>query len=102
VVLLAQLGRKVEDSSPPIPTLSHIKETGEAEQTADTVIMVYRQDYYADQNKLKVIDKDLEGIGRFYIGKSRHGPTGWIDLEWCGANTTYRNLTRQQKDHWND
>lgn len=113
-ILLAQLGRKVEELNPPIPNISHVKETGEAEQTSDTLIMPYRQDYYADQGwTLKSLIKDDKQndiplaqeptdiqVGRLFIPKSRHGPTGHVDLGWDGPCTTYRNLAREYPRHY--
>ena len=83
-ICLAQLGRSVEESNPPIPAIRHVKETGEAEQTAASVLLLYRQDYYVDSGKIvepkdgrdtREWDSKLVGLGRIYAGKSRFGPT---------------------------
>lgn len=65
VVALAQLNRKVEDRSGERPKLSDIRESGEVEQHADTVMLLHRNK--ANPDVLEVI-----------IGKNRNGPVGEV------------------------
>ena len=97
VVLLAQRNRGVENRELPIPNAADIRETGSAEEEADSVILLYRQDFYVEKQKLKPknIDPSLVGVGLGIIDKSRHGPTGSIKLQWNAATASYRNLSRE-------
>lgn len=49
VIALAQLNRDVDQNEGHVPMLSNLKESGSIEQDADIVLMMYRQDYYANQ-----------------------------------------------------
>lgn len=73
VVVLCQLSRSVEQRTDKRPMLSDLRESGEIEQTADTVIFLYRDDYY---------DKNTENknIVEVIIAKQRNGPTGTVKL----------------------
>jgi hypothetical protein len=48
VLLLAQLNRKVEDRSDKRPTLTDLRDSGEIEENADQILMMYRDSYYSD------------------------------------------------------
>jgi replicative DNA helicase len=56
------------------PQLSDLRESGSIEQDADTVLMLYRDDYYNE-------DTDQPDITDVYIRKQRQGPTGRIELK---------------------
>jgi replicative DNA helicase len=71
VMALCQLHRGVESRSEKRPELSDLRESGEIEQAADAVLMLYRDDYY-DPGSL---DAGLLEIG---IKKNRHGPKGVV------------------------
>ena len=101
VIALAQLNRSVETREPPIPTKSDLREGGEDE--ADTIFLIYRQDYYEDRlrqieeasnGRKKLIRPELEHVGRIIMEKNRHGPPAYIDLTWLAAFTTYADIMR--------
>src|SRR5690606_8346873 len=74
VLLLSQLSRASEQRDNKRPMLSDLRDSGEIEQDADTVIMLYRahvHDKQADPHRVEVI-----------IAKQRNGPTGQFDLYW--------------------
>jgi KaiC/GvpD/RAD55 family RecA-like ATPase len=50
VMVLHQLNRKVEERKDKRPLLSDLRDSGELEQNADQVFMVYRDDYYHPQD----------------------------------------------------
>ena len=53
VFALAQLGRGVEQRSSPRPYLSDLKESGNLEQDADTVTLLFREEYYLQAREPK-------------------------------------------------
>lgn len=53
IVLFCALSRKVEDSNDKVPSLIHLRESGNIEQDADIVIFMLRPEYY--------FKKDAEG-----------------------------------------
>jgi replicative DNA helicase len=94
VILLAQLNRDVDKRVPPIPKISDLKETGDFEQDADNIILLFRPEYY---KKDKTPPEDI-GIGQIIIGKCRSGRTGSIKVQWDGPTTSFRPLATG--DRW--
>lgn len=83
VFLLAQLNRAVETREDKRPLLSDLRESGQIEEHADVVTLLYRPNYY-DQRDTKVRDMDAAAIelmeSRKYdldlmFEKNRLGPT---------------------------
>ncbi|MBE0479215.1 hypothetical protein IBX65_08925 [Candidatus Aerophobetes bacterium] len=64
-VCLSQLSRNAEERTPPIPILSDLRESGDIEQSADVVILLwypYRYDQTKPQNELFVnVAKNRDG-----------------------------------------
>ncbi|MDZ5606136.1 replicative DNA helicase [Bacillus pseudomycoides] len=73
VVALSQLSRGVESRQDKRPFLSDLRETGQIEQDADLIMLMYREDYY---------DKETEhkDITEIQIAKHRNGPVGTMKL----------------------
>ncbi|MBO1626135.1 replicative DNA helicase [Bacillus arachidis] len=73
VVALSQLSRGVESRHDKRPLLSDLRETGQIEQDADVIMLMYREDYY---------DKETEhkDITEIQIAKHRNGPVGMLNL----------------------
>lgn len=77
VIALSQLSRKSEERTNKRPMLSDLRESGAIEQDADVVMMLYREDYYADEEDL---NPEEQNIIEVIIGKHRNGPTGTAKL----------------------
>ncbi|MEA4882804.1 MAG: replicative DNA helicase [Clostridia bacterium] len=87
VLSLAQLSRAVEATADKRPLLSHLKESGEIEQSADVVAFIYREEYYKP-------DTERKNIAEIMVAKQRNGPTGSFDLVWQKEFTRFRNVER--------
>ena len=85
VVLLCQLSRKCEERTDKRPVLSDLRDSGNIEQDADVVIMLYRHEYYFP-------DTQDKGIAECIIRKNRQGKTGTIPLVFIGDQTRFETL----------
>ncbi|NCB20499.1 MAG: replicative DNA helicase [Clostridia bacterium] len=94
VLALAQLSRAVEQSSPAIPKLSHLRDSGSIEQDADVVMFIYRK--AADRNyNPNDLPMDERHKAELHIAKHRNGPTGRIDLFFDENTASFKNLSKQ-------
>lgn len=76
IIALSQLSRKVEDrkGSDKMPQLSDLRESGAIEQDADSVLFLYRPEYY-DQTANE-FGESTKGETHIKIAKNRHGRVG--------------------------
>lgn len=73
VLVLSQINREAEKRADKRPNLSDLRDTGAIEQDADTVMFLYRKDYYGrDQDRDPYMPDDTDCI----IAKNRHAGTG--------------------------
>lgn len=77
IVAVAQLNRSCEARANKRPTLSDIRESGQLEQDADTIVAFYRHAYYHE-------DADPQEAEALVL-KARWGETGTSQLRWTGA-----------------
>jgi replicative DNA helicase len=86
IVILCQLNRRVEERSKKIPQLSDLRESGAIEQDSNTVIFIWRADYYE-------LSDDESGIARLNVAKQRNGPSQtFVRCRWHGPSVTFSNL----------
>ena len=82
VICLSQLNRAAEGRSDKRPVLSDLRESGSIEQDADSVMFLYRDEYYHD-------DTEDKGLAECIVAKNRHGEIGTVKLQWLPQYTTF-------------
>lgn len=90
VIALSQLSRACEARANKRPMLSDLRESGSIEQDADTVIFLYRDEYYNPETK----DKHVTEI---IFGKNRNGQVGTVKVAWMGEYQKFANLEQYKK-----
>lgn len=95
VIAAAQLNREVEHRQSREPMLSDIRESGDVEQDADVVVLLYRPYYYVERGMAKLpdvrpqdftgTDDDLKILLRANVAKNRSGPIGAVNLKYDPA-----------------
>lgn len=88
IIALAQLSRACETRTDHRPRLSDIRETGDIEQNADIVLLLYRPDIYA------TVQEERTGTVEVIIAKQRNGPTGTVNLAFAEEYAMFANLLR--------
>lgn len=78
VIALSQLSRAVESRQNKQPVMSDLRESGNIEQDADTVMLLYRDDYYTNELKDDSSPSDLLII----IAKNRNGESGQVRMNY--------------------
>ncbi len=91
VVLLAQLNRGCEQRNDKRPILSDLRESGDLEQDADTVTMIYRDEYYDP-------DSEDKGTAELIVRKSREGKTGMARVSWIAQHQYFGDLSRREEN----
>lgn len=81
VICCAQLSRGPESRTDKRPMLSDLRDSGAIEQDADSVMFLYREDYYDMKNPVS----EAEVI----VAKNRHGSVGNVKLGWYGKYTKF-------------
>ena len=76
ILALSQLSRETERRTEKKPQLSDLRDSGAIEQDADTVIMLFREDYYGDNENNDALDSKAD----IRVAKNRNGETGTCHL----------------------
>jgi replicative DNA helicase len=98
VLALSQLNRSVETRTTKDrrPQLSDLRESGAIEQDADTILFIYRDEYYYREES---VDR---GIAEIIIAKQRNGPTGIVKAKFSSECTRFDNLTSGEYDEFDE
>ncbi len=86
VICCAQLSRGPESRTDKKPMLSDLRDSGAIEQDADTVIFLYRSEYYKTD---ETANNQTTSIAEVIIAKNRHGSTGNVPMGWNGQYTKF-------------
>ena len=84
VIALSQLSRETEKRTEKKPQLSDLRDSGAIEQDADVVMLMFREDYYTENENNDLQDSKAD----IRIAKNRNGSTGTFHL------TFKREITR--------
>jgi len=96
ILVLSQLSRNVENRVDKKPILSDLRESGSIEQDADIVLMLYRSQYYnQNENSIKTEQFESSSISNqlieLILAKQRNGPTGSVKLKFDDKKTKFLN-----------
>lgn len=97
VISLAQVGRSAEDRPGCVPQLADLRESGDIEQDADMVLLLYREAYYANRKKKKDDEEEplSDDTARLIIAKGRDTGTDDCNLTWDGPFTRFGSTTNR-------
>ncbi len=101
VICLSQLSRNTESRQSKKPMLSDLRDSGSIEQDADSVLFLYRPNYYKDDEGSgnhggKKQESASENIAEVIIAKNRHGSTGSVEIGWIPQYTKFLPIARME------
>lgn len=112
ILLLSQLNRDVERRENKRPMLADLRESGDIEQDADVVLLLYREGYYLERDEPRRRGGETcesfnsrysdwteqcegaTGIAEIAVAKNRHGRTGMARVYFDAARQKFGNLVR--------
>ncbi len=89
VMALSQLSREVEGDKPPVPRLSHLRDSGAIEQDADVVMFMYRGDLFEPNTE--------NGAAQLMVAKQRNGPIGAVRMAFSHTFARFEELPDQRR-----
>ena len=93
IICCAQLSRGPESRTDKRPMLSDLRDSGAIEQDADTVIFLYRDEYYDTKNQ-----GDEGNVAEVIIAKNRHGSLGNVKVGWIGRYTKFLTVDKDRQE----
>lgn len=94
VISVCQLNRQCEQRADKRPIMSDLRESGAIEQDADSVVFVFRPEYYWPE------DPKNRGLAEIIVGKARHGETGSVYLAFNARLTRFSRPKLENKQTW--
>lgn len=90
IIALSQLNRGVGQRTASRPTIADLRESGEIEQAADVVVLVYRPEYYGISQDEK--GNSTEGLAEIIFAKGRNIGTGVLGLTFQKELTKFHEI----------
>ncbi|MBQ7594708.1 MAG: replicative DNA helicase [Synergistaceae bacterium] len=87
IVALSQLSRAAEQRTEKKPQLSDLRDSGAIEQDADVVLLMFREDYYSENENNDLQDSKAD----IRVAKNRNGSTGTFHLTFKREITRFYN-----------
>ncbi len=87
VIALSQLSRAAEQRTEKKPQLSDLRDSGAIEQDADVVLLMFREDYYSENENNDLQDSKAD----IRVAKNRNGSTGTFHLTFKREFTRFCN-----------
>jgi replicative DNA helicase len=85
LLAVSQLNRAPETRRNRRPMLADLRDSGAIEEDADVVLFIYREDYYAGEQK------GTPSVTEVIVGKQRNGPVGSLWLAFDREHTRFEN-----------
>lgn len=101
VIVCAQLSRGTEGrGGSHRPQLADLRESGSIEQDADIVLMLYRPDYYSNDEDQDDDDgaQQIANKAEIIVAKNRHGPTDTVEMIWDADHTLFISAEKIRND----
>ena len=92
IIALSQINR---DNSNPIPTMNRLRDSGQVEEAADMVLLIYRPEYYNTTQGMHLKfpppyeNENVEGRAVIIIGKGRRTGIGSFICKFDAPTTTF-------------
>tara|TARA_R100001594_G_scaffold141107_1_gene186792 strand:+ start:3321 stop:4622 length:1302 start_codon:yes stop_codon:yes gene_type:complete len=90
IIALSQLNRGVGQRAESRPTIADLRESGEIEQAADVVVLVYRPEYYGITQDDK--GNSTDGLAEIIFAKGRNIGTGVLGLRFQRELTKFHEI----------
>jgi len=90
-VTLAQLNRDVARRAVKVPMLADLRESGQIEENAYSVMFLHRPAYYEPET-------ENPNIAKIVVAKNRDGATGQVDVYWHPQLAVFRDLAIKEID----
>lgn len=87
IFVVSQLNRKAEERTNHRPMVSDLRESGQIEQDADLILLLYRPEVYSPEER--------PGEADLIVGKHRNGRTGDVPLLFKGHFSTFSSMARE-------